>query len=165
MQSIEIAREIDVLADETIALDNLGHVAVVWGDLTAAESYYHRSLAICRETNLRNEEGIALTGLGDVLTQQGRLNEADAILNEAVILRRTLGNEAVLMESLAGLARVHLVQGERGKALGDVEEILTYLDNGGGFDGAEYGLRSHLTCYHVLLANDDPRVCHTAGCS
>jgi hypothetical protein len=62
------------------------------------------------------------------------------------------------MESLAGLARVSLAQGDasQAQALAQVEEILSYLETG-TLDGTEEPFRIYLTCYRVLRASQDPR--------
>jgi Asp-tRNA(Asn)/Glu-tRNA(Gln) amidotransferase C subunit len=60
------------------------------------------------------------------------------------------------MESLAGLARVALVREETAQALTQVEEILSFLEEG-SLDGTDEPLRVYLTCIRTLRACHDPR--------
>jgi hypothetical protein len=59
-------------------------------------------------------------------------------------------------DSLAGLARVYLIQGDLSRALVQVEEILKHLEDH-TLDGAKEPFRVYLTCYRILQANQDPR--------
>jgi hypothetical protein len=95
--------------------------------------------------------------MGDVLVELGAPAEAIAYLQEAVTLQQELGRQALVMESLATLARAHLAQGDTAQALASVETILAYLAEGGSLDSADQPLRNYLTCYRVLRAADDPR--------
>jgi hypothetical protein len=60
------------------------------------------------------------------------------------------------MESLAGLARVSLAQGNQAQAQAYVEEILSHLESY-TLAGIYEPFRVRLTCYRVLRANQDPR--------
>jgi hypothetical protein len=60
------------------------------------------------------------------------------------------------MESLAGLARISLMQGDPVESQALVEEILSFLECN-TLDGTSEPLRVYLTCYRVLTANQDPR--------
>ena len=62
----------------------------------------------------------------------------------------------LVMESLAGLVRVTLAQGNISQALVQVNEILAHLESD-GLEGMVEPFQVYLTCYHVLRANDDAR--------
>jgi hypothetical protein len=61
------------------------------------------------------------------------------------------------MEPLAGLAQVELDKDDPVAALGYVENILTYLAEGGTLEGTDEPLRVYLIGYLALVKNRDPR--------
>jgi len=81
----------------------------------------------------------------------GELDAAAATYEEALCLRREIGQEALAMDSLAGLARVTLKQGQMVRASTYVEETLDWIA-GHGVHGIEYPLRVYLTAADVLIA-------------
>ena len=74
--------------------------------------------------------------------------------DDALRLRRELGQNALVVDDLAGLARVAVAQGQRGRALELVNEIVTWLEaNGSG--GIDDPLQAYLTCYRILRSTAD----------
>jgi hypothetical protein len=74
--------------------------------------------------------------------------------DDALRLRRELGQHSLSMDDLAGLARVAVAQGQRGRALELVNEIVTWLEaNGSG--GIDDPLQAYLTCYRILRSTAD----------
>jgi tetratricopeptide (TPR) repeat protein len=138
-------------------LGSLGSVACDQGDYTGGRKFYEQSLTIAREIGDRAGEGSALTDLGEALTGLGNLDEAATTLQQAIALRRDLGQQTWLMRSLAALARAFLIQGESAQALTLIEEVLVYLSEGGNLDGVEKSLKIDLTCYQALSVNRDSR--------
>ena len=112
--------------------------------------------SIARELGDRRVQGYALTNLGHALTSLGRVAEGAESYRQALVLRRELGQSYLIMEPLAGLARVSLAQGNLHLALAQVEDVLSYLEVH-TLEGAQDPFRVHLTCYRVLRANQDPR--------
>jgi tetratricopeptide (TPR) repeat protein len=123
------------------------------------------ALRIAHKLNNRPLQGRAWEGLG-------YLAEAAQAYQQAVILRRELGQPHLVAESLAGAARVALAQGNRVQAQAQVEEILGYLQDAvpavsldpvqktsswRGLKNTEEPLRIYLTCYRVLRDAQDPR--------
>jgi hypothetical protein len=84
------------------------------------------------------------------------LSEAAEAYGQAVTLRRELGQHNLAIESLAGLARVALAQGDVAQAVAHIQEILSYLEHH-TLGGTGEPLRVCLTCYRVLQAARDPR--------
>ena len=82
--------------------------------------------------------------------------EAADVYRQALDIRHELGEHNVAMETLAGLTRVTLAQGNLDQAQAYVEEILSYLETD-SLEGTHEPFRVHLTCYRVLCANQDPR--------
>ena len=94
--------------------------------------------------------------LGHALLGLGRLEDAAEAYHNSVALRRELDQPNLAMESLAGLARVVLAQGDPMQAQAHVEEILSHLETG-TLDGTTAPFQIYLTCYRVLKANHAPR--------
>jgi tetratricopeptide (TPR) repeat protein len=126
------------------------------GEDRTARQYAQSALAIHRKTRHSVRTAEALTRLGHALTALGELSDATAAYQEALGLRREIGQRHLVPEPLAGLARVALLQDDPERALIHMEEILNHLETG-SLDGTDEPLRIYLTCYHVLKARNDPR--------
>ncbi len=156
-RSLELARAVGERASEGLTLGNLSLIAHNQGDDAAARQYGEQALQIVRESGDRRTQGYVLTALGHALAGLGQWGESLSAYQEALAIRRELGESCLVMETLAGLARLHLAQGEATAALGPAQEIAAYLEAGGTLDGADEPLRVYLTCYRALQANGDPR--------
>ena len=71
-----------------------------------------------------NHLGLALAGLGD-------LDAAREAFSQALDIRHELSQEALVMDDLAGLARVALSQDDRPTALAHANQILAWLEENG----------------------------------
>jgi len=157
-QSWQIRHEIDDRNGESQALTNLGLLLHNLGDDEAAREYSQRAFSITQETGDRRWQGYALTNLGHALAGLERLAEAADVYRQALDIRRELGEQNLAIESLAGLARLFLIQEDLDQAQAAVEEILHYLDlEGATLDGTDEPFQVYLTCYRVLRAGQDPR--------
>jgi class 3 adenylate cyclase len=171
-QRLKICRDIGDRQGETIALANLGLVAHNTGDNEEAYEYSQWMLQIAQESKhishqayAMNNMGHALVGLAKRFRQQpelakgeadNHLNKAARLYKSAVAFRQEIGEHYLVMESLAGLARVYLVQDDIHKAKKKVETILCYLKSN-SLEGTDEPMRIYLTCYLVLKVNNDPR--------
>lgn len=155
--ALDISREIGDRASMSDGLAYLGLLFHQQGDNQAARDCCQQALQTARAIPDPYIEGVALTFLGHALTGLGELAEAENFYQQALELHRGLGNQATVMETLAGLAGLCLQQGQVSQAQAWVEEVLALL-HAGTLAGADEPLRVYLTCYHVLRANQDPRV-------
>jgi len=155
-QAIPILREVRRARGEGLALVALAMLLRYLGDDEAAQELSRQALHLGRSTEDRFIQAFGLTHLGHALAGLRRLDEAVGAYEEALELRRRLGEHYLANEPLAGLARICLAQGDLAQAQAHVEEILDYLeiDN---LDGVWEPTLVYLTCYRVLQANDDPR--------
>jgi tetratricopeptide (TPR) repeat protein len=154
--SLEIARSIGDRSEEGDVLADLSLLYHHLGEDKSARELCHRALEIAQELGARETEASALTNLGHALAGLGQLVEAVDVYRQGMTLRRDLGQPHMAMESLAGLARICLIQENPSEALGLVEEILDHLERH-SLEGTEEPFRVYLTCYRVLTANQDPR--------
>jgi DNA-binding SARP family transcriptional activator/predicted ATPase/DNA-binding transcriptional ArsR family regulator len=154
--SLDIRRAIHDRQAEGWCLANMALLFHALGDDGTAKTYAQEALQIVAEIGARHVQGFALTNLGHALVGLGELEAARSVYVEALNLRRALEEHPVAIESLAGLARVSLAQGDLPQALSQVEDVLAYVQHG-TLESADEPLRIYLTCYRVLRAGHDLR--------
>lgn len=149
--ALEICREIGDYEGEAVSLDTLGLIWQNLGDATLACTHFEQALTIQRQIGDRHGEGFTLTHLGYTRDAQGELPAAMACFQQAYDLRTALHEESHAIDSLAGLARSTLRQGDRATAIDLVERCLTWLQVHGA-DGIEFPILVYLVCYQTLTA-------------
>lgn len=154
--ALSIYRQIGNRVGESWGVAYLSLLAHRLGEQELALAHGMEALRITQEIGDRLIQGYAYTHMGHAYAGLDRLNEAEEAYQEAVTIRRALGEPNLLIESLSGLARVHLVQKKTERALVCVEEMLAYLETH-ALEGADETLRVYLTCYHALVAHQTPR--------
>ncbi len=137
-------------------LGNLGLAYYHLGLQDLAERYARYAIQVAQEVGDKPTEAIMWTNLGHALTAQNRWKEARQAYEHSWRLRQEVGQTTMAMESLAGLARVALAQGDTDEALKHVEAILAHLETK-TLHGTIDPFLVYWTCYQVLLAVDDAR--------
>jgi tetratricopeptide (TPR) repeat protein len=115
---------------ETMVLSSLSQLAHYRGDDESAREYGQQAIQLAEEAGDRNRLGTAWMMLGYALLRMGQLGESAEAFQQTVHLRRELNQPNLMMESLAGLARVALEQKDLAKALEITEDILELLEMG-----------------------------------
>ena len=115
----------------TRALNNLGLLAQVAGDTTAARRYHEKAYAIREE--MKDREGMAssLVNLANLEMEAQRYDDALAHFEKALALSKTTGNTLYIAAAYAGLADVHYETEAYDKALDYIQkafEIYKALD-------------------------------------
>lgn len=127
------------------------------GDDLAAFQHGQQALEITQAISDAGEQATVWTYLGHVQAALGKIPEASKAYRQALHLwQSTAAAGDPAPEIRAGLARLALRQGDVNEAMIQVEVILPYLPTG-RLDDADERFRVHLTCYQVLLANEDLR--------
>jgi tetratricopeptide (TPR) repeat protein len=126
------------------------------GENDTAQDHARRSVGISRELGHHTCLATLLTQLGNALAGLAEFDDAVSAYQQALDLRRDLGQPHLATEPQAGLARVALARDDPAAALSHVEHILRHLETG-SVSGTNEPLRIYLTCYRVLRANGDPR--------
>jgi tetratricopeptide (TPR) repeat protein len=126
-------------------------------DDEGALDYSQQALVIAEELGDLTTQAEVWNILGLTQANLGRFAEAEELHQKALSLRRELGLDHLALDTLAGLARVNLGQGELAAARAHVDEILACLDAGHTLEGTAEPIRVYLTCYRVLQANQDAR--------
>jgi class 3 adenylate cyclase/tetratricopeptide (TPR) repeat protein len=132
-----IAHEIGDRYQETYIAINLSMSTLAQGDCETALKNAQQGLDQADETGDKSGKAWALTYLGHIYVAQGEFSKASQAYQKSMDIRSDLDQCNLAMESLAGLARLSLKQGNISAAQKYVEEILTYLDEGGSLDGTE----------------------------
>lgn len=97
-----------------------------------------------------------LTSLGHAFTELGDYDSAAAAYGNAIQIRQKLGQTNLLMETVAGSARLDFKQGRSDAALEKVNEVMNALGDG-GWTGTEQPFRIYQTCFEVLEHHQDDR--------
>jgi predicted ATPase/class 3 adenylate cyclase len=156
-RTLSIALEIGDRVTESSALVNLAWVTSAQGDWKAAKEYAETSVAMTRDFEQIEAAAEGLVWLGHAWLGLGQPEQASATYGESLAIRRELDQLHLAMGALAGMARAALAQGGLSAAQGYVEEIVTYLAQGGTLQGTWEPLRIYVTCFQVLQASGDPR--------
>ncbi|MEW5870089.1 MAG: tetratricopeptide repeat protein [Chloroflexota bacterium] len=90
-QSLDLAREMNMRAEEGIALRALGEALTALGELTQAAETLHSSLAILQELDNTYEHALALVALGNVFRALGDLPAAQDAFEQSVPAFERLG--------------------------------------------------------------------------
>lgn len=152
-KALAICREVDYREGEAFNLGMLGMVHQRLGDPDTAQEYYHRALEITGEIGDRSWEGYLLTYLGHALVDLGDLPAADQALREALRNRLSLDERSgMVVDDLAGLARVAQAQERDADALSYAEEALAWME-ANGTESVEYPVLAYLICYEVLRSH------------
>jgi tetratricopeptide (TPR) repeat protein len=138
-------------------LSYLGLLSHQQDDNQTALTLTAEALRIAREFGARHEQAMVLTHHAHALAGSGQWEQAQAAYEQALVLRKQLGESSLELETLAGLARLSLVRSDTAQALADIEHILAALSEPGALDGADEPGRIYLTCWKVLQAAGDPR--------
>ena len=74
------------------ALNELGNIALIRGDLDEAERLLQESLAIKKEIGDRKGEATSLGNLGNIAETRGDLDEAERLYRESLAIHKEIGN-------------------------------------------------------------------------
>jgi DNA-binding SARP family transcriptional activator/tetratricopeptide (TPR) repeat protein len=111
-RAADVLEPMGAISLRSVALNNLGEVYFMLGDLDAAAECYTQARDICREIG-GHAEGHALHNLGLVLLRLHRLDEAITNFNEALSKHRAWG---VLVGQATTLKHLGEAQAEAGRA-------------------------------------------------
>jgi predicted ATPase/class 3 adenylate cyclase len=148
-QGLAVSIETGDIQAQSMSLDSLGLVNYCEGDSLKAVSYYDRSSILLESAENERDLGFVLTHRGYAEVSLDNLLEAESSFDKALHLRQQLGETALSMDTLGGLALVALRQGQINKAYEITSDILSYIDSN-GTDGIELPVQVYSVCYEVL---------------
>lgn len=155
-QALSNSREIDNRWDESLVLGNFALMYHQQGDHITARKYCQQAILIAEELGARATQGYALMYLGHVLVGLEDLEGGEKVYQQVSDLLRELGEMTLIIEAIAGLARIFLAKKDLPRAKSHIEKILSHLE-AGTLAGTEEPFRIFLTCYRVLEAAGDTR--------
>ena len=154
---MELAVELGSRTIEGSACVNLAWAASAQGDWQAADEYAARGIPIKRETRHLEAMGEGLVWLGYARLGLGQRKEAEDAFRESLEIRRGLGQEALQVESMAGLSLALLLQDDLDGAREFGEKIREYISRDEDLSGTWEPLKIYWICYQILRAAGDSR--------
>jgi len=156
-QSLYVAREIGNRYYEMLTLINLSAVSGMQNEAAVALQYAHQAAELAGKISERGGEAWARLYMGHAYLLQNELQMAQAAYRKSVEIRETLGQSALSMEPIAGLAETYLRANDIESSSREAEKILQFLESGSSLDGTEEPLRIYYVCYLLLEKRQDPR--------
>lgn len=156
-QSLPISREVGERTMESVVLMNLALLYHQMGAQETSVTYGHQALTMMRTLNGPLFYSATLTWLAHALTALDQFNEARQHYEEAITIRRMIGQTHIIIEPLAGLARIALAIGDDTQAYEYGKEMRRLLKRNPNLHGTEEPFRIYLTCYHGLHIGHDAR--------
>ncbi len=125
------------------------------GDNEKAKAYGLEAARTLSKLNDLPLLGTALTQLGHSMIELGEFDSAAAAFGNAQRIRSKLGQQSLLMETVAGRAQLNYKQGRSQEALEKVHEILEYFGKD-EIGGVSQPFRIYQICFEILEAENDP---------
>jgi tetratricopeptide (TPR) repeat protein len=154
--SLEISRQSGDSLARSEALSGLALLCHHLGDDESAQEHSQQALLLAQQMSDRDAEGYALHALGLSLLGMGKSRSALETFRQAIQLRCEIDEQAMAIESQAGLVQCYLELGEKALALEQVEKILAQLEYK-SLAGCDEPFRIYLTCYQALCTTDPQR--------
>ncbi|CUS04337.2 putative Adenylate/guanylate cyclase with TPR repeats [Candidatus Promineifilum breve] len=157
VQSVELAQRTGDRAAESVALDSLGLTNHYQGHLAEARANLEAACQIALDIHNTRNCGYSLTHLGFTLLELGQVEAAIAHFDHALTLRRELGHETAVIDTLAGLAAAEIARDQTAPAGQYVAQIVAWIKQN-GTDGLELPIQTYWICYDVMrrAAAGDP---------
>jgi predicted ATPase/class 3 adenylate cyclase len=157
LRALAISREVGNQYHVTYTLINLSAIAGYEQQAESALDYARQGLALAQLIKDQPGEAWATLFMGFGWLIAGDYAQAREAFRRSAAIREELGQPALRMEPLSGMAQVELAAGNLPAAAEIVETIMAHWASGGTLEGTEEPLRIFLTCYQVLSELKDPR--------
>lgn len=149
VRSVEVAQRTGDRETESVALDSLGLSSHFQGRLDEARQHLESACAIALDIHNTRHCGYALTHLGFTLSELGEHHIAIDRFEHALSLRREMGHESAVMDTLAGLAAAESARNNITNAAQYAGQIAAWIEQNGA-DGLELPVQTYWICYDVL---------------
>jgi predicted ATPase/class 3 adenylate cyclase len=156
-QFLQTARQTGNRVQEGYALINISSLLRNLEEYPEALMHAHQSLEITQEIGDRSGAAWSFTSLGNIYSEINDFEAADRAYDNALEIRRLLNQPNLASEPLAGKGRIALETDDTSAAIGYINPIINYLEQGGSLDGTDDPIRVYLTCFNVLQHAGDPR--------
>ena len=156
-QALMIAREIGNVYQETYTLMNLSRVSEIQGKAEEAVRYAKDATQLSEMARDKAAEAWSYLYLGHAYALMNQVEEAKTSFQNALNIRRVLGQSSLATEPIAGLIQIALRVNDISLAKSLTDEIMDCLSEGVTLDATEEPLRVYLACYNLLERIEDPR--------
>lgn len=148
-EGLALAHRHQLVTEQALALDGLGLLALMRGDLAQAGGYLDDSLARSRQAAIAWMEAGTLVLIAWVRSGEGKWEEAKAACRQAIAIHRRAGNESGLASALTALGKVSIDLRQYGEAEEAYARALTLCRQTGHRIGEGQALTGLFTaCYH-----------------
>jgi tetratricopeptide (TPR) repeat protein len=155
-ESINLHQETGDRTGECLSLAYLGLLYHHLDQEEDAREHIQNAVEISRSLGNRSYQALALTVSGHIYLSAGKLSEAESAYRGSMAIRRELGQDHLVIEPMAGLARVYLAQDNISRAMVQAEKLYQFLVKNPPYGTLE-PMRIYLTCYQVLRKAHDKR--------
>lgn len=157
VQAVELAQRTGDRSAESVALDSLGLTDHYQGQLDEARSHLETACQIALDIHNARNCGYALTHLGFTLLELGEHDAAIGRLEHALSLRREMGHDSAVIDSLVGLTAAEAARDNLTLAADYAGQIIAWIEQNGA-DGLEIPSQAFWIGYDVLrrAAAGDP---------
>lgn len=157
-RALLLSREVGNLYLEIYMLINLSAVTGIANEPQLSLEYAQNALKLARITGDRSGEAWSLLYGGYAHLLFNELQQAEQSFRDSIAIRDELGQPSMKIESLAGLIQTLLLKDDRDAAMGETENIISYLQTDNTLEGTEEPLRVYYACYLALEKAHDPRL-------
>jgi tetratricopeptide (TPR) repeat protein len=155
-EGLKISLGLEDIYNQVFALVNSGLFKCSQQNFEAAIDVLQQALLISGMAGLKPWEAISMTYLGHAWYGQGDLEKALDFFTQGLYLRREIKQTNLTMEPLAGMAEIELQKGNIEAAREYLEEILSFLDEGGSLDGIDQPFRVYTSCCRMMIKLGHP---------
>lgn len=148
-EALAIRRKIGDRRGESNALYSLAIYYRDRGDFLTSLEYSRQAAAIAQAVGERRTEAYARTYIGINLEESDPRQSLEEY-QRALEIRRAIGQHAVAVDTLAGLARASLKLGRNAEALAYIQEALSWVEANGTFGVGDLGL-VYLAAYDTFM--------------
>ena len=154
---LAISEESGDISTRSSAMINLAWVTSLEANWREAAKFAHKGISIKKELGQKESAAEGLHWLGNSLLGAGEIAGAILAFSEAADIRKKLGLNHLVLESISGLAIAYLEEGRLDEARAYVDKILHYLEAGNSLIRGWEPFNVYWRCYQVLKANQDKR--------
>lgn len=148
-QAEEDASEMGMAYDQAEILGRMVLLEHSVGENEKARELGLQATKVLSDLNHPSLLATVLTSLGHAYAELGEYDAAAAAYGNAQQIREKLGQQTLLIETLAGSALLDFKRGRLDSAMEKVEQVLDHIDRR-GLDGADQPFRIYQTCFEVL---------------
>jgi tetratricopeptide (TPR) repeat protein len=115
---------LNTIWNQSVSLNNIGHVFQIQGNLEKSLKYYQQALKINREIGNKDGEAVNIGNIGVIYRIQGNLKYALKYYQQALEINREIGNKEREAGIISNIGVIYRIQGNLEKALKYYQQAL-----------------------------------------